>query len=259
MSINRNNLRVIARLDTKGLDLIKGVRLEGLRKLGSPEEFALRYYSQGIDEILFIDAVASLYRRKQLLEIVSRAARLVFVPITVGGGVRTTSDFEALLRSGADKVAINTGAIKNPNILSELAGQFGRQSVVLSIEAKKVAPGKWQAMTDYGREPSGRDVIEWAEEATFLGAGEVLVTSIDRDGTRSGFDTELIKEICDRVNTPVIASGGMGSIENFLELAKTTDVSGIAIADALHFNRLCVQDIKSAALANNISMRTNYV
>ncbi len=255
--MGERRIRLIARLDVKGANLIKGVHLEGLRKVGSPVEFATRYYEDGIDEILFMDVVASLYGRTQLLEIVEATARRVFVPVTVGGGVRSVDDFESLLRSGADKVALNTAAIKDPSLLTELAKRFGSQSVVVGIEALRTAPGRWEALTDNGRERTGRDVLEWIVQATELGAGEVLVTSIDREGTRSGFDVDLMVAITQRVSRPVIASGGMGSTADFVTLAQSADVGGIAMADVLHFGRLSIAEIRSAASSAGIDVRNH--
>lgn len=248
-------VRIIARLDVKGANLIKGIHLEGLRKVGSPVDFARRYYDEGIDEILFMDVVASLYGRDQLLEIVRETAEHVFAPITVGGGVRSVADFEALLRSGADKVAVNTGATKHPPMLKELSARFGSQSVVLSVEALQVAPKKWEALTDNGRERTGRDVVDWVQEAAALGAGEALITSIDREGTRSGFDVDLMRAVAECVSIPVIASGGMGSVDDFSSLVTAVDVNGVAIADALHYNRATLDEIRGAARGIGLDVR----
>jgi cyclase len=181
-----SNVRLIARLDIKGPNLIKGVQLEGLRVVGDPQEYARRYYEQGADELLYIDIVASLYGRSKLTEIVRKAAHDVFVPMTVGGGIRTVDDVTDLLRAGADKVAINTAAVHRPDLISEVARRFGSQCMVLSIEAKQQSPGHWEVYTDCGRERSGVSAIEWARRGVELGAGEILVTSIDMEGTRKG-------------------------------------------------------------------------
>ncbi|MEC8520523.1 MAG: imidazole glycerol phosphate synthase cyclase subunit [Actinomycetota bacterium] len=252
-----SRVRLIARLDVKGPNLIKGVHLEGLRKVGSPVDFASRYYEEGIDEILVMDVVASLYGRSQLLDIVKATAGRVFVPLTVGGGVRSVDDFEALLRSGADKVAVNTAATREPKLIEDLARRFGSQSVVLSVEALQTSPQKWEAMTDNGRERSGRDVLEWVVEATERGAGEVLVTSIDREGTRTGFDVRLVDAVTHAVSTPVVASGGMGRISDLVSLAKSTDVTGIAMADVLHFGRLSVGEVRAEALLAGLDVRNH--
>lgn len=251
----RRRVRLIARLDVKGENLIKGVHLEGLRRVGSPVEFATKYYAEGIDEILFMDVVASLYGRAQLLDIVRKTAESTFVPLTVGGGVRTVEDFEQLLRAGADKVALNTAALRDPSLVSDLAQRFGSQSVVLSIEARRSNGGGWEALTDNGRERSGRDVVQWAVEATALGAGEVLVTSVDREGTRSGFDVELTSAVANHVSTPVVASGGMGSMDHLVDVAQQAEISGIAMADVLHFNRMTVESVRRAAREAGIDVR----
>ena len=180
------NIRLIARLDIKGQNLIKGIHLEGLRVIGSPNEHALRYYQQGADELIYMDCVASLYGRNHLGDIVRSAAKDIFVPMTVGGGIRSVEDATQILRSGADKVAINTAAVKRPVLISEISYRFGSQCMVLSIEAKEVGSGCWEVYTDNGRERTGIDVIEWVKRGVNLGAGEVLLTSVDREGTRKG-------------------------------------------------------------------------
>nr|Q9RDX2.1 RecName: Full=Imidazole glycerol phosphate synthase subunit HisF; AltName: Full=IGP synthase cyclase subunit; AltName: Full=IGP synthase subunit HisF; AltName: Full=ImGP synthase subunit HisF; Short=IGPS subunit HisF [Legionella pneumophila]CAB65215.1 HisF protein [Legionella pneumophila] len=210
-----SNVRLIARLDIKGPNLIKGVHLEGLRVVGNPNEYAMAYYAQGADELIYMDTVASLYGRNNLSEIVKTTAENVFIPITVGGGIRSVDDAEQLLRCGADKVAINTAATKNPTLISDIARRFGSQCVVLSIEAKRTVNGRWEVMTDNGREHTGMDVVDWARNGEKFGAGEILLTSIDQEGTRKGFDLELVKQVSSMVSIPVIASGGMGKLEEF--------------------------------------------
>ena len=202
------NIRLIARLDVKAPYLIKGVHMEGLRKLGDPQSFAERYYNAGIDEIIYIDAVASLYERNTIVDIVRQTASNVFIPITAGGGVRSVSDARELLRAGADKIAINTAAIKNPTLISEIASALGSQCMVLSVQAKRRDDGNWEAYCDQGREHTGRDVVEWVTEAQELGAGEVLLTSVDQEGTCKGFDIKLVKRVAAALRIPVIASGG---------------------------------------------------
>jgi cyclase len=238
--------RLIARLDIKGPNLVKGIHLEGLRVMGQPQEFAERYYEQGAAELLYIDIVASLYGRNNLTEIVKQTAANVFIPITVGGGIRSVDDVKELLRCGADKVAINTAAIKRPELIQEVAHRFGSQCMVLSIEAKQQAPGKWEAYTDNGRERTGADVIEWVQRGVELGAGEVLLTSVDREGTRKGFDVELVREVSSRVNVPVIASGGLGSVEHLTEVVEKGHADAVAVADALHYNRIPMNEMRKA-------------
>jgi len=249
------NVRLIARLDIKGPNLIKGVHLEGLRVIGDPQEYARMYYEQGADELVYIDIVASLYGRSKLTEIVRRAAHDVFVPMTVGGGIRNVDDVGDLLRAGADKVAINTAAVRRPELVTEVSRRYGSQAMVLSIEAKQQAPGKWEVYTDCGRERSGVDAIEWARRGVELGAGEILVTSIDREGTRKGFDIELIRRVSQGVSVPVIASGGMGNIEDFLKAAQEGLADGISMADTLHYNRFQLSDIRAAALKAGLGVR----
>lgn len=255
MTTSPKQVRLIARLDIKGENLIKGVHLEGLRVVGDPQEFARRYYEQGADELLYVDVVASLYGRSKLTEIMRRAARDVFVPMTVAGGIRSVNDVSDLLRAGADKVAINTAAVKRPELITEVARRFGSQCMVLSIEAKYRVDGKWEVYTDCGRENSGLDAIEWARQAVALGAGEVLVTSIDREGTRKGFDTALTREISNAVSVPVIASGGYGQIEHLVDVVNTGLADAVALADALHFKRTDLGEVRRQAIDRGISMR----
>ena len=248
-------LRLIARLDIKGANLIKGIHLEGLRVVGDPQIHAAKYYQDGADEIIYMDTVASLYGRNNLVDVVSRATEHVFVPITVGGGIRSVEDARTLLRAGADKVAINTAAIKEPKLISQLSDVWGSSTIVLSIEAKKTGDNKWEAYTDNGRERTGLDVAQWAETGAKLGAGEIFVTSVDQEGTGKGFDCELVAEITKRVEIPVIASGGFGSLDHLSQLVKTAKPTGVAIADSLHYNRYSFEQIRSFCLANGISTR----
>ena len=248
------HLRLIARLDIKGPNLIKGVRLEGLRVVGDPHVHAMRSYEAGADELLFIDIVASLYQRNNLSDIIKRAADQVYVPITVGGGIRSLADVATMMLSGADKVAINTAAIARPELVGEVARRYGSQCMVLGVEAKRVAPGRWEAYTDKGRERTGKDVVQWVREAVDRGAGEILVTSVDQEGTRKGFDVPLVQQVCDAVRVPVTASGGFGAVEDLAALA-ACDVSAVAVADALHWNRMTVADIKAAARTAGFDVR----
>ncbi len=247
-------LRIIPRLDIKGPNLIKGIRMEGLRVVGDPHEFALRYYEQGADELVFMDIVASLYQRNSLSEIISRAANQIYVPITVGGGIRTLDDVHNMLRSGADKVAINTAAIARPALISEVARRFGSQCMVLSVEAKRTGVGCWEAYTDNGREHTGLDVIDWIARAVELGVGEILLTAVDQEGTRRGLDIELLRAVNSRVNVPVITSGGFGELAD-LQRASAEGASGVAIADALHWGRMTVPEIKRQARLQGVEVR----
>lgn len=231
-------VRIIPRLDIKGPNLVKGVHLEGLRVLGKPEQFARAYYEQGADELLFMDVVASLYGRNSLTEIIERTARELFVPLTVGGGLRTLDDIRAALRAGADKVSLNTAAIQRPDFVREASQRFGSSTIVVSIEAIRLSSGRYEAFTDNGRERTGRDAIEWATQACELGAGELLITSIDREGTGSGFDLELTRAIADAVPIPVIASGGAGTSEHVAAAYREGLASAAAIASLLHYSVL---------------------
>lgn len=248
-------IRLIARLDIKGPNLIKGVHLEGLRVVGDPREFARRYYEAGVDELIYMDVVASLYGRNSLHEIVRRTAHDVFVPLTVGGGLRSVDDVKEILRAGADKVAINTAAVARPELITDVSHRFGSQAMVLSIEAKQVAVSKWEAYTDNGRERTGLDVLEWVQRGVELGAGEVLVTSVDREGTRRGFDLDLIRRVSQAVSVPVIASGGMGSIEDLVAAVHEGCADAVAMADVLHYQRMSLGEIRQAALAAGLSVR----
>ena len=249
------NVRLIARLDIKGPNLIKGIHLEGLRVIGDPQKYARRYYEAGADELVYMDIVASLYGRNSLTEIVKRAAQDIFMPMTVGGGVRSLEDAKQLLRAGADKVAVNTAAIGRPALVTEISRRFGSQCMVLSIEAKRVGEGRWEAYTDNGRERTGMDAVEWAKEGCRLGAGEILLTSVDREGTRKGFDVELVRAIAVVVPIPVIASGGMGTAEHFVQAVKDGKADAVAMADVLHYGRLGIGDIRETARAAHIPVR----
>jgi cyclase len=241
------NIRLIPRLDIKGSNLIKGIHLEGLRVIGSPNEHALRYYLQGADELIYMDCVASLYRRNHLGDIVKAAAKDIFVPITVGGGIRSVEDATEVLRAGADKVAVNTAAVANPQLITDIAQRFGSQCMVLSIEAKQVGLDHWVVYTDNGRERTNLDVVEWVKRGVAMGAGEILVTSIDKEGTRKGFDIALIKAVSAAVTVPVIASGGMGKPEDLLAVVKEGGADAVAMADILHYKRAEVGDIRATA------------
>lgn len=243
------DVRLIPRLDIKGPNLVKGIHLEGLRVMGDPQAFATRYYEQGANELLYIDIVASLYGRNSLCEIIRRTARHVFIPITVGGGIRSVDDVREILRSGADKVAINTAATKRPELIREVARRFGSQCMVLSVEAKRIAPGRWEAYTDNGREKTGLDVKTWVQQGVELGAGEILLTSVDQEGTRKGFDLELLREVSTSVGVPVIASGGMGYPEHLRDAVLHGCADAVAMADILHYGRTTIGALKQSLKA----------
>ncbi len=246
--------RIIARLDIKGENLIKGIHLEGLRVIGNPNEYAKKYYLQGADEIIYMDSVASLYGRNNLTDIVTQAAKNIFIPMTVGGGIKTIDDAQKILRAGADKIAINTAAVNNKNFISELAQKFGKQCVVLSVEAKK-QNNSWESYTENGRERTGLDVIEWVKEAETLGAGEILLTSVDQEGTGKGLDIDLINKVRDAVNIPLIASGGLGTTEDAVNLHKNCKIAAIASAYFLHYNHGTIKDIKQELSKENFPVR----
>ncbi len=247
-------VRLIARLDVKGENLIKGVHLEGLRVLGDPQEFTNRYYEQGADELIYMDIVASLYGRSNLIEIVQKAASNVFIPLTVGGGVRSIEDVTKLLCAGADKVAVNTAAVHRPNLIYEISRKFGSQCMVLSIEAKRISGDTWEVYTDCGREPSGISVVDWVRRGIDLGAGEILLTSIDSEGARKGFDVKLFEHVDSISSVPVILSGGYGAPNHLLD-ALDSGACAIAFADALHYDRVTFSELKEIAKAANVNVR----
>jgi imidazole glycerol-phosphate synthase subunit HisF len=248
-------IRLIARLDIKGSNLIKGVHLEGLRVIGSPNAHALKYYQQGADELIYMDCVASLYGRNSLGDIIQSAAKDVFIPMTVGGGIRSVEDATNLLRCGADKVAVNTTAVANPQLISDISRRFGSQCMVLSIEAKQISPNKWEVLTDNGRERTGLDVVDWVKKGVGFGAGEILLTSVDREGTRKGFDIPLIKAVTQEVSVPVIASGGMGKPEDMVDAVLEGKTDAVAMADILHYDRATLKDIRCVATSADIEVR----
>lgn len=252
------NVRLIARLDVKGENLVKGIQLEGLRKIGNPNEFARKYYQQGIDEIIYMDIVASLYERNSLLHIIKAASQDIFIPLTVGGGIRSIADVGEALKAGADKVAINTAAIKRPALITEIAQRFGSQCMVLSIEAKKQNDGTWEAYTDNGRERTGKNVLEWVQQGVKLGAGEIMLTSVDHEGRAKGMDLDLIQKVSTSVPIPVIASGGIGSLDD-IKNALNTGVDAIACAHILHYDLIPLPQIhtwiKSSGLHDQYDIR----
>jgi len=228
-------LRIIPRLDIKGPNLVKGIHLEGLRVLGKPERFARYYYDNGADELLYMDVVASLYGRNSLLDMVAKTSREIFIPLTVGGGLRTLDDIRAALQAGADKVSLNTAAIKRPKLIREAARRFGSSTILVSIEAIRKPDGHYEAYTDNGRERTGVDAYKWAVRATELGAGEIIVTSIDREGTGKGFDLELTRRIAESVSIPVIACGGAGTVDHLYDVVERGKADAVCLASMLHY------------------------
>ena len=247
-----SNVRVIVRLDIKGNNIVKGINLEGIRKIGDPKIFAKKYYEQGVDEIIYMDVVASLYERNTITKFIKHAASEIFVPLTVGGGIRSLKDIRMVLNNGADKVAINTAAIKNPRFIKLASEEIGSQSIVVSIEAKKQS-NFWEAYYDNGREKSGLDVIEWAQKAENLGAGELLITSVDNEGLEAGMDSNLIKSLRSKIKIPIIFSGGVGSFKDVLEIAEYADA--VAIASIFHYKKTSILDFKKQLSEHGISVR----
>lgn len=241
--------RLIARLDIKGENVVKGIQCEGLRVVGKPADMARRYAEAGADELYYLDTVASLYGRNQLAGLLEATTEDVFIPVTVGGGVRSIADIRALLQAGADKVAINTAALHNPALIDEASDTVGAQAVVVAIDAK-ARSGRWEAQAEGGRQPTGRDAVQWALEAAQRGAGELIVTSIDRDGTRRGFDVDLIRAIAPNVGIPVVAAGGMGNISHLQAVVTEGRADAVAVASALHYGKLpSLLEVRQAAMA----------
>jgi cyclase len=237
--------RLIARLDIKNGIVIKGIHLEGQRRIGDPIILARKYYSQAVDEILLMDSVASLYGRNNLFDAISETCKTVFVPITVGGGIRSLEDVQQALSVGADKVAVNSALVNDPALTGRIASVYGSQCLVASIEAKRKNDG-WEVYINNGREPTGRDVLEWARELEQRGAGELLVTSVDQEGTQRGFDVELYAAVGAAVRIPIVASGGAGNLLHLQELAAGAELQGVAVASLLHYGKFSVPEIKTA-------------
>lgn len=247
------NVRVIPRLDIKGPNLVKGIHLEGLRVLGKPAFFARQYYEQGADELLFMDVVASLYGRNSILEIVEKTANEIFIPLVVGGGLRSIDDIKAVLRAGADKITINTAAVARPEFITEASREFGASTIVVSVEAIRHADGRYEAYTDNGREKTGLDAIEWAARAAEAGAGEILVTSIENEGTGRGYDLELTRRVAEAVSIPVIACGGAGKPADTLTAVRA-GASAVAMASMLHYNLISGQTVDRSEIAPEINL-----
>jgi len=239
------NIRIIPRLDIKGPNLVKGIHLEGLRVLGPPEYYAQKYYETGADELVYQDTVASLYGRNSLTDIITKTAKNIFIPLTVGGGIRSVEDIKNVLRAGADKVSINTAAINNPKLINKASKMFGSSTIVIAIEAIKSEKGDFLAYTDNGREYTGVNVLDWAIEAQDRGAGEIFLTSIDKEGTGQGFDEELFSLVSKKIEIPIIAHGGAGSLQHILSVIKNVNVDGISCASMLHYSLVKNIDISS--------------
>jgi cyclase len=248
------SVRVIPCLDVDEGRVVKGVNFVDLRDAGDPVELAARYDSEGADELVFLDITASSGNRDTMVDVVARTAEQVFIPLTVGGGVRGVDDARKLLRAGADKVSVNTSAVSRPELIGELAAEFGAQCVVVAIDARE-APGGYEVFTHGGRKPTGLDAISWAAEAEKLGAGEILLTSMDRDGTRDGFDLELTRQVIAACGVPVIASGGVGSVQHLLEGARDGGADAVLAASIFHFGEVSVAEAKAAMAAGGVTVR----
>ena len=247
--------RVIPCLDVDAGRVVKGVRFQELRDAGDPVQLAAHYDRAGADELVFLDITATLEDRKATLDVVSRTAEKVFIPLTVGGGVRTDDDVDALLRAGADKVSVNTAAVRDPSLLSRCADRFGTQCMVVAIDAKRRGDG-WDVFVDAGHTPAGRDAVEWAAEATARhGAGEVLLTSMDRDGTGHGYDLELLRAIADAVAVPVVASGGAGTPEHFADALTEGRADAVLAASRWHDGDLTIREVKEHLASRGIPVR----
>lgn len=247
--------RIIPCLDVKDGRVVKGVNFVGLRDAGDPVELAKYYNLQGADEIVFLDITATHERRDNVARVVEQTAKEVFVPLTVGGGIRTPEDFQLLLRAGADKISVNSAAVKDKTLISRAAERFGSQCVVVAIDAKAKGAGTWEVVTHGGRQSTGLDAVAWAKEVQRLGAGEILLTSMDADGTKAGFDLPLTKAVTDAVSIPVIASGGCGSLEHFAEVFQQTDCDAALAASLFHFGELTVPQVKEHLRAQGIPVR----
>lgn len=246
--------RIIPCLDVKNGRVVKGINFVGLKDVGDPVECAKTYNKQGADEIVFLDITATHEDRGTIVDVVKNTAKQVFVPLTVGGGIRTIDDFRRLLRAGADKISINSSAVKNPQLISDAADKFGSQCVVVAIDAKRV-DGSFHVVINGGRIDTGLDAIEWANQVCKLGAGEILLTSMDADGTKNGFDIELLNAVCNEVNIPVIASGGCGKLEHFSEVFKLSKADAALAASLFHYNELTVRQVKEHLKEHNIPTR----
>jgi len=247
--------RIIPCLDIAAGRVVKGINFVNLRDAGDPVEVAKRYGEQGADEIAFLDITASVETRGLLYQMISDVAEQVFIPLTVGGGVRAVEDVRALLNAGADKVSINTAALKNPQLIAEAAARYGAQAIVVAIDAKQTAPGHWEVFTHGGRHPTGIDAIEWAKEAERLGAGEILLTSMDRDGAKTGFDLALTKAVAAATSIPVIASGGVGTLQHLVDGVKIAGADAVLAASIFHYGEFTVGQAKQAMHDAGVEVR----
>ena len=247
--------RIIPCLDVRDGRVVKGVNFVNIRDAGDPVELAQFYSDQGADEIVFLDITATHEARKTVADVVERTAEQVFVPLTVGGGIRTLDDFRELLRAGADKISVNSAAVARPELITEAAERFGSQCVVLAVDARSRGDGTWEVVVAGGRKPTGLDLLEWVKKGETLGAGEILLTSMDADGTKAGFDLPMTKAVTEAVGIPVIASGGCGSLSHFAEVFEETGCDAALAASLFHFGELTVPQVKDYLRARNIPVR----
>ena len=247
--------RVIPCLDVTQGRVVKGINFVGLRDAGDPVELAARYDAEGADELVFLDITASSDNRETMVDVVARTADQVFIPFTVGGGIRSVEDARRMLRAGADKVSVNTSAVQRPELITEIAAEFGSQCVVCAVDARQRPDGGWEVFLHGGRTATGIDAVGWAVRAAQCGAGEILLTSMDRDGTKDGFDLPLTKAICDSVDVPVIASGGVGNLQHLVDGISIAGADAVLAASIFHFGEYTVADAKAAMTAAGITVR----
>lgn len=247
--------RIIPCLDVRDGKVVKGINFVGIKEVGDPVELAKQYSDSGADEIVFLDITASHEGRATMLDVVRRTAEVVFVPLTVGGGIRTIDDVRDTLRAGSDKVGINSAAVRNPELINEAAKLFGRQCIVAAVDARRVDDGSWHVVINGGRIDTGKDLLEWVQELEERGAGEILLTSMDADGTKAGYDLEMTKAVCDLVNIPVIASGGAGSVDDFADVFAATGCDAALAASLFHYGELTIDEVKDAMRARGIPAR----
>ncbi|MEL1134767.1 imidazole glycerol phosphate synthase subunit HisF [Desulfitobacterium sp. THU1] len=249
--------RIIPCLDVHEGRVVKGTNFVNLRDAGDPVELAALYDQEGADELVFLDISASSEGRETMVEVVRRTAEKVFIPFTIGGGLRTTQDIRKMLRAGADKVSLNTSAVQNPSLIEEGAHAFGSQCIVVAIDARQTSQGTWEVYIHGGRTPTGKDVLQWAEEVERLGAGEILLTSMDRDGTKNGYDLELTRAVSRAVSLPVIASGGVGTLEHLAEGLTTGEADAVLAASIFHYREYSIAEAKAYLKARGIPVRNS--
>ena len=247
--------RIIPCLDVKGGRVVKGTNFVGLRDAGDPVELAATYDLEGADELVFLDITASVEERKAMLDVINKTAGEVFMPLTVGGGISTVDDIRNVLRAGADKTSVNSAAVKNPQLIAEGAKLFGSQCIVLAIDARRCGENKWEVYVHGGRTPTGIDAVEWAKQGVALGAGEILLTSMDADGTKNGYDIPLTKAVSEAVNVPVIASGGAGKLEDFYEVLAEGGADAVLAASVFHYKTFTIQQVKEYLRDRGIEVR----